>query len=146
MNPLNISADIEFTVEFYDVDSMDIVWHGNYVKYFEKARCALLNKIGYGYSQMKESGYAFPVTDISVKYIRPLKFNERVRAQARLEEYENCLRIQYVISSVETGMVTTKGRSTQMAYNIAAGTSCFVCPKALIEQVESLASENGHVV
>ncbi|MBQ2464452.1 MAG: hypothetical protein II507_05635 [Treponema sp.] len=42
----NISEEIVFNVEFYDVDSMRIVWHGNYVKYMEASRCALLNKIG----------------------------------------------------------------------------------------------------
>ena len=43
-----ISAEIEFKVEFYDVDSMNVVWHGNYVKYMESARCVLLDKIGFG--------------------------------------------------------------------------------------------------
>src|SRR5690625_7911324 len=37
---------IELTVTFYDVDSMDIVWHGHYLKYFEDARCCLLDEIG----------------------------------------------------------------------------------------------------
>jgi acyl-CoA thioester hydrolase len=46
MDPHCITAETEFTVEFYDVDSMEIVWHGNYVKYLEKARCVLLDHIG----------------------------------------------------------------------------------------------------
>ncbi|GHV42190.1 thioesterase [Spirochaetia bacterium] len=138
-----LSADVEFAVEFYDVDSMDIVWHGNYIKYFEKARCALLDKIGYGYRQMKESGFAFPVTGITVKYIGPLKFAEKVRARAILDEYENCLKIKYEIANAETGMICTKGSSTQMAYDIAAASSCFVCPPAFIEKVEALLREEG---
>jgi acyl-CoA thioester hydrolase len=64
----NLTEETEFKVEFYDVDSMDIVWHGNYVKYFEKARCALLDKIGYGYQEMRASGYAFLVTDLRAYY------------------------------------------------------------------------------
>ena len=48
----NISEEIVFNVEFYDVDSMRIVWHGNYVKYMEASRCALLNKIGYNYNRL----------------------------------------------------------------------------------------------
>jgi acyl-CoA thioester hydrolase len=138
MDPHDLSAELEFSVEFYDIDSMEIVWHGHYLKYFEKARCVLLNKIGYGYMEMKESGYAFPVTGITLKYIRPLKFGERARVKAVLDEYENRLRIKYEIYNAETGLVTTKGMSTQMAYNIAAGESCFVCPPVLIDRVESL--------
>jgi acyl-CoA thioester hydrolase len=138
MDPHTLSAEIEFSVEFYDVDSMDMVWHGNYIKYFEKARCALLNKIGYGYREMKESGYAFPVTDISVKFLKPLGFGKKVRALAVLDEYENCLRIKYRLYNAETGLLTTKGRSTQMAYSIAEENSCFVCPRVFIEKVEAL--------
>jgi acyl-CoA thioester hydrolase len=135
----SISAEIEFTVEFYDVDSMQIVWHGNYIKYFEKARCALLGKIGYGYIEMKESGWAFPVTAISAKYISSLAFRDRVRARAILTEYENCLKIKYELYNAETGQLCTKGESTQMAIEIASGESRFACPKILLDKVRALA-------
>jgi acyl-CoA thioester hydrolase len=134
----SISAELEFTVEFYDVDSMQIVWHGNYIKYFEKARCALLGKIGYGYIEMKESGWAFPVTAISAKYISPLTFRDRVRAKAILVEYENCLKIKYELYNAETGRLCTKGESTQMAVETASGESRFVCPAILLDKVRAL--------
>jgi acyl-CoA thioester hydrolase len=137
----NISAEIEFTVEFYDVDSMQIVWHGNYIKYFEKARCALLGKIGYGYIEMKESGWAFPVTAISAKYVSSLTFRDRVRAKAILVEYENCIKIKYELYNAETGRLCTKGESTQMAVEIASGESRFTCPKILLDKVRNLPDE-----
>ena len=136
----NVSAEAEFKIEFYDVDSMQIVWHGNYVKYFEKARCALLDKIGFGYNDMKESGYAFPVTDIRIKYIKPLTFRQKVIALAVLEEYENCLKISYELRDAGTGIVTTKGTSTQMAFDIAAMSSMMVCPQIFIDRVEAVLS------
>jgi acyl-CoA thioester hydrolase len=136
-----LSAEIEFAVEFYDADPMRIVWHGNYIKYFEKARCALLNKIGYNYIQMEESGYQFPVTSISAKYVGSFKFGERVRALAILEEYENCLKIRYELRDAATGELRTKGKSTQMAVNGITGESCFVCPQIFIDKVETLLKE-----
>ncbi|MDR1388915.1 MAG: acyl-CoA thioesterase [Treponema sp.] len=139
MDPRQLTAEIIFTVEFYDVDAMELVWHGNYVKYMEKARCALLDKIGYGYSAMKESGYAFPVTGISLKYIRPLRFGDTVRAKAILDEYENCIRIKYEFYDKE-GTITTKGTSTQMAFCIKKNESCFACPAVFIDRVEKLLS------
>jgi acyl-CoA thioester hydrolase len=139
----NLTADVECTVEFYDVDSMDVVWHGNYVKYFEKARCALLNKIGYSYREMRASGYVFPVTDISLKFIRPLRFGDRVRIKAVLDEYENRLRIKYELSRAETGEITTKGMSTQMAFHVATEDSCFICPKVFTDKVEALLNGPG---
>ncbi|MDR3336109.1 MAG: acyl-CoA thioesterase [Treponema sp.] len=133
-----ISAEIEFAVEFYDVDPMQVVWHGNYVKYFEKARCALLDSIGYGYLQMIETGYVYPVTNISLKYIGPFKFGEMVRAKAILEEYENCLKIKYELRNAKTGEIRTKGGSTQMAMKMDTGESCFACPQVFIDRVEAI--------
>lgn len=138
-----LSAQIEFSVEFYDVDSMNIVWHGNYIKYFEKARCALLEKIGYGYPQMTASGYAFPITDVKAKYIKPLFFQQRVRATATLEEYESMLRISYILQDVDTGAITTKGSSSQVAIKINTRTTCFDCPDIFIEKVRSLLKQEG---
>lgn len=138
-----LSAQIEFSVEFYDVDSMNIVWHGNYIKYFEKARCALLEKIGYGYPQMTASGYAFPITDVKAKYIKPLFFQQRVCATATLEEYESMLRISYILQDVETGAITTKGSSSQVAIKIDTRTTCFDCPDIFIEKVQSLLKQEG---
>jgi acyl-CoA thioester hydrolase len=136
MDPHELTAEIEFPVEFYDVDPMRVIWHGNYIKYFEKARCALLNKIGYNYAEMAKSGFAFPVTQISAKYISSLRFGDRARAKAILDEYENCLKIKYELYNAATGVLTTKGTSTQMAVDMNTGVSCFVSPEIFIEKVE----------
>jgi acyl-CoA thioester hydrolase len=136
-----LSAEIEFNVEFYDVDSMRIVWHGNYVKYIENVRCALLEKIGYNYSDMEKSGWLFPVAGISVKYVSSLRFRDRVRARALLTEYESCIKIKYELYNAVTGQLCTKAESTQMAVNIATGESSMVCPPVFIGKVEALLKE-----
>lgn len=131
-----ITVETEFTVEFYDVDSMQIAWHGNYIKYFEVGRCALLDTIKFGYPEMAKSGYAWPVVDIRVKYIRPLVFRQRARIQATLLEYENRLRISYRIFDAASGTLLTKGESTQMAVDVSTMSSLFVSPPCLTERVE----------
>ena len=136
-----ISAEIEFTVEFYDVDSMRIVWHGNYIKYFEKARCALLGKIGYGYSEMEKSGWLFPLTSVSAKFVNSLRFQDRVRARATLTEYENCIKIKYELYNAHSGQLCVKGESTQMAVNTATGESYMVCPPVFTARVEAFKRE-----
>ena len=133
-----IQAEVIFPVEFYDVDSMRIVWHGNYVKYMEKARCALLDKIGFGYLEMEKNGTSFPVVDVKLKYVASLHFGETVRAAAELIEYENCIRIQYKLYNNESGILTTKAESTQMAVDMATGETQFVCPRIFIERVEKM--------
>lgn len=136
-----LSEEISFNVEFYDVDSMRVVWHGNYVKYMEKARCALLDKIGYGYLQMVETGYAFPVIDIKVKYVRSLFFGDRAKVKATLIEYENRIKIRYEIYNEKTGVLTTKAESTQMAVKMPSMESLFECPEVFTKKVEKLLNE-----
>lgn len=130
--------DIVFPVEFYDVDSMRIVWHGNYVKYMEKARCALLEELGYGYLQMEESGYLFPIVDVKLKYKRSLRYGETARVSAYLLEYENCIKIAYEIFNNETGELTTRGESTQMAVRKDNGETCFLCPEVFTSKVKEI--------
>ncbi|GHV83856.1 thioesterase [Spirochaetia bacterium] len=128
--------EMEFKVEFYDVDPMNVVWHGNYVKYFEKIRCALLKKIGYDYLEMKDSGFAFPVTSVSLKFISSFSYGDTVRARAFLSEYQNCIKLKYELYNSKTGMLCTKGESTQMVFNMQTNKSSFVCPDIFIGRVE----------
>jgi acyl-CoA thioester hydrolase len=135
--PYNIYAEAEITVEFYDLDPLRIVWHGNYLNYFETGRRALLEKIGFSYDEMEKSGFAFPVIEVSAKYLNSLRFRDRARVKAILMEYENRLMIRYEIRNAQTGILTTKGFSTQMAYDIKNNDSCFVCPSILVKKVEA---------
>ena len=142
--PYNIFTETETTIEFFDLDSMQIVWHGNYLNYFEIARNVLLDKIGYGYAEMAKSGYAFPVVEASAKYLASLRHRDRARIKAILEEYENRLKIRFEIRNVQTGILTTRGMTIQMAYDIKAEESCFVCPPALTEKVEKFILERDN--
>lgn len=112
--------EIETTivVPFYDVDMMEVAWHGHYVKYLEVARCELLDSIAYNYDQMKESGYAWPVIEIKLRYIQPARFGQKIKVRARLMEYEIRLKIDYLISDAETGKRLTKAHSVQVAVDM----------------------------
>ena len=136
--PYGIYAEAEMTVEFFDCDPLKVVWHGNYFNYFEIGRRVLLEKIGYGYDEMEKSGYSFPVIEVSSKFLGSLRFKDQARIKAVLVEYENRLRIKYEIYNIQTGLLTTKGLSTQMAYNMMINDSCFICPQILIDKVEAV--------
>ncbi len=136
-----LTTEIEFKVDFFEVDSMRIVWHGNYVNYFERARCALLDKIGYNYLDMEKSGYLFPVTEVKVKYIHSLRFGDTCRAKAILAEYENMIKINFELYNAQTGELTTKGSVSQMCIKASTGETQFVCPKCFTDKVEKLLEE-----
>lgn len=128
-------AETEIEVQFYDLDPMQIVWHGNYVKYLEVARCALLDSIGYNYLQMKESGYAWPVIDMNLRYIGSAVFGQRLRLRAEIVEYENRLKIDYLLSDAATGKRLNRASTTQVAVDVTTGEMCFVSPSILFEKL-----------
>lgn len=145
MNAKFLTATADIRVEFFDLDPMNVVWHGNYVKYMEAARCVLLNKLNYDYKDMERDGYVWPVVQLSIKYIRPLRFKQKVRVEVSLVEYEICLKLQYRFIDVETGKVITKAESTQMAVRIATGESCLGSPKEFVEKVRNCITGEKHV-
>ena len=114
---------------------MGVTWHGNYFRYLELARSALLNKINYNYFRMTESGYTWPVIDTRLKFIKPAKFGDRISVKASLVEYENRIKIDYVITNCVTGERLTRGYTTQVAVRLDDGEMCFVSPDELIEKV-----------
>ncbi|BCR23056.1 acyl-CoA thioesterase [Aquipseudomonas alcaligenes] len=131
-----LQAEIELVVPFFDVDMMEVVWHGHYVKYFEEARCALLDKLGHNYRQMRDAGYAWPIIDLQVRYIRGAQFGQRIRVRADLVEWENRLKINYLITDVATGERMTRGSSVQVAVEIASREMLLASPRVFVEAVE----------
>ena len=130
-----MSAEVEVQVQFYDLDPLQVVWHGHYAKFLEQARCALLDAIGYNYAQMRESGYAWPVIDLHLRYAQPATFGQRITVRATIVEWENRLKIEYVIADALTGVRLTRGSTTQVAVDIATQQMRFVSPPILFEKL-----------
>lgn len=130
-----ISAEIAVVAQFYDLDPMKVVWHGNYARYLEQARCALLEKLGYSYPEMEQSGYAWPIVDLRVKYVRPVRYSQRIRVEARLVEYENRLKIAYVCRDDTSGEIVTKAHTIQLAVKIDTQELRLESPAVLLDKV-----------
>ncbi|AOM42199.1 acyl-CoA thioesterase [Xenorhabdus hominickii] len=129
------TAEVELTVPFHDADPMGVVWHGNYFRYFEIAREALMNQFNYGYSEMRVSGYVWPVVDARIKYRHPVFFEQKIRVSAAIEEFENRLKIVYQIFDVASGKKTTTGYTIQVAVSETTKEINFVNPDILFERM-----------
>ena len=125
------SVHIDIEVPFFDVDMMQVVWHGHYVKYLEQARSALLNELGYGYTTMLSSGYVWPVIDLQLRYVQPALVSQRLRIRADLIEWENRLRIHYLITDAETGQRITRASSVQVAVEVSTREMQLVSPEPM---------------
>jgi acyl-CoA thioester hydrolase len=128
-------AETETRVEFFDLDPMAIVWHGHYVKYLEIVRGVLLDTIDYNYAQMKASGYVWPVIDMHVRYIAPAAYGQRLKLRAEIIEWENRLRIAYLITDMLSGSRLSRATTTQVAVEITTQKMCFVSPAVLFEKL-----------
>jgi acyl-CoA thioester hydrolase len=133
-----LSTHINIEIPFHDCDPMNIVWHGNYARYLEVARCELLRLFDYDYIQMKESGYAWPIVEMKTKYVSPAMFTQKIRVDAYLKEYETRLRIDYVISDSESGKKLTKATTVQVAVDIDTHSLQYVSPAVLIEKLSRI--------
>ena len=132
-----LESEIEVEVPFQDCDPMGVTWHGCYLRYLETARSALLNRIGYNVRQMTASGYAWPIVDLKMKYVKTTTFGQRLVVRAALEEYENRLKIAYSIADRATGEIVTKASTTQVAVYQARGEMCFVSPDVFLDKVRA---------
>lgn len=127
----------EYEIPFFDVDSMNIMWHGHYVKYLELARCAFLEAIGYSYDVMQDKGYAYPIVTLELKYVKPTRFRQKIRVALALVEYESCIRFDYQIYDVATGERLTKASTTQMVVDVASGETQFQTPVSWQQAVQN---------
>ena len=112
------STEIQLSVAFHDLDPMMIVWHGNYLKYFDKARFALFDAAGidlYGY--MTDKKYVFPITRTSTKHIQPLRPNDLFSCKATVTEARNKIAMQFEIRRPD-GELCARGNSEQLAVKL----------------------------
>ena len=133
-----IAADVTIRVQFYDLDPMQVVWHGNYARFLEQARCALLERIGYTYEDMAASGFAWPVVDMRIKYVRPARLQQEIVVEAILVEHAHRLKIDYRIRDRDSGEVLTKATTVQVAVRIDNGELQLESPAILLEKVQRL--------
>jgi acyl-CoA thioester hydrolase len=132
-------AEVQLSVPFHDVDLMEIVWHGHYAKYFEIARCALLDSISYNYVEMKDSGYAWPIIELKTRFIKPARFGQDILVKAKIAEYELRLKIDYLIIDAEQGTRLTKGHTVQVAVDMKRQELLLASPPILLEKLGVLA-------
>jgi acyl-CoA thioester hydrolase len=135
MPSTNLTVSVRLSIPFQDADPMGVTWHGNYLRYMESARSALLDRIGYNYREMIASGYLWPIVDLRVKYVKPSSFGQVIVVRASLAEYENRLKIVYTASDAESEELLMKAHTTQVAVDQSSGKLCFCSPDTFIQKV-----------
>jgi len=110
-----LSYETEHRVAFYDLDPMQIVWHGNYFNYFEDARRALFAHHGIDLSEFYLRTHClFPIIRTSAKHIYPLRYGDEFVCKATLVEAKTKLVVDFEIRLKKDGKICTRGRTEQV--------------------------------
>ena len=81
-----IQSRAQVTVRYAETDMMGVVYHANYLVWFEIGRTILLKELGLPYRQLEAEGYRLPVLEASAKYFRPAVYDDTVTIVTTLNE------------------------------------------------------------
>ncbi len=126
------SCEVTLKVPFYDLDPMQIVWHGNYLKYFDFARSELFDRLGVDLFEVHEkSGFIFPIIRSAVKHIRPLRRGDEFICKATVKEARTKIVVAFEIRLVKDGKLCARGSTEQVAVQVPAMELAFAIPEEI---------------
>ncbi|WP_195571866.1 acyl-CoA thioesterase [Paenibacillus sp. 1001270B_150601_E10] len=73
-------------VRYQETDRMGVVFHGNYVTWFEVGRTEWIRALGISYKQLEEQGLLLPVVDLNIRYQHPARYDDEVIVFTRLKK------------------------------------------------------------
>ena len=105
-------------VRFSEVDSMQIVWHGEYIRYFEDGRESFGRHFGISYMDVFNSGYTIPMVELNCQWKSPLKVDDRAIVETRFINSDAAKIIfEYSVFRESDNMLAATGRSVQVFLN-----------------------------
>lgn len=132
MKEKRISFEVKIRVPFYDLDPMQIVWHANYLNYFEIARAALFEHHGVDlYSFYEKHQLIFPIIKTSTKHVFPLFHRDEIICKATLVEAHVKLIVDFVIRKVADGKICARGHTEQVAVKVPEREMLFSIPEEI---------------
>lgn len=80
-------------VRFYETDLMGVVYHANYLKWFEMGRVAYFRHAGIELNKLMEDGYMVPIVEVHAKFHQSARFDDEFLVETTLAE---CNRVKFV--------------------------------------------------
>lgn len=111
-----VSCEVRLRVPFHDLDPLNMVWHGNYLKYFDVARMALFDKCGIDlFEYFERTSYLFPVIKTTTKHVISLRHRDEFICRAAVLEARIKIVMDFEIRRAGSTEICAKGRSEQVA-------------------------------
>lgn len=118
-------------VLYADTDRSAVVYHANYLRYFEFGRASLMRDTAYPYKEIERSGYVYPIIDMGIQFYEPLRYDDPMLIHTRPAELGRVkLRFDYVITHAETEVLICRGFTQHCALK-TSGRPTAIDPKTV---------------
>ena len=108
----------EMRTLYVDTDRSQVVYHANYLRYFEFGRASLMREANYPYKKIEESGYIYPIIKTELNYYTPLYYDDLMLIHTRPAQLELVkLQFDYCITRAEDGEIICTGFTKHCAVN-----------------------------
>ena len=115
MSEKQLTDTLEIRVRFSEVDSMRIVWHGNYLKYFEDGRESFGARYNLGYLDVYKHNVMIPLVKVVCDYKRPLAYGDTAVIETRFINHDAAkIVFEYTIFRKSDHEIMATGTSTQV--------------------------------
>lgn len=123
----------EIIIRFSEVDSMGIVWHGNYAKFFEDGREAFGKAHGLSYLDVYANKHLTPLVKLDFAYKTPLEYGDSAIIETRYIDHEAAkIHFEYTIFNKKNNQVAATGESIQVFLNLDREL-VLICPDFFLE-------------
>ena len=80
---------IEVRVRYSETDQMGVVYHGNYIPYFEIGRVEWLRNKGVSYKSLEESGIALPIVSMTINYKKSARYDDLLVVKTKFKKHSS---------------------------------------------------------
>jgi acyl-CoA thioester hydrolase len=109
---------VEIRVIYADTDAMGIVYHTNYIKWFEIGRTELLRSMGIVYAEMESQGYNLPLTEAYCHYLLPARYDQIIILETEMEYLKRAsMKFNYIISDEDKEKILVEGYTVHACTN-----------------------------
>lgn len=129
-----ISHEVQIRVRYKDTDKMGVVYHSNYIVFYEVARTELFRAMGLPYSELERRGVISPIIEVESRYLAPAYYDELITVRAMISEEPMArLNVTYEVLG-EDGKLINTGKTVLGFVNTRNMHPCRV-PEELAEKI-----------
>lgn len=118
MTPHETVSETRLRVRYAETDKMGVVYHSNYIIWFEVGRVEALRRLGFTYKQMEQDGCHLPVVEVRCRYKAPAQYDDEILVRTHLRNVRaNMIHFFYEVQRASDGTLLAEGETVHLVIN-----------------------------